>query len=105
MKQNKSEKQMWCYNMYWFADKITIDKINTYYNKVYERFKDKLVDYYGTITHAERIKKLYTKSQVDEMLAKECNNLYGELIRENIRLKAKLEEIRRAYKFKWVGKE
>jgi len=56
-KQNKSEKQMWCYNMYWFADKITIDKINTYYNKVYERFKDKLVDYYGTITHAERIKK------------------------------------------------
>ena len=35
---------------------------------------------------------LYTKSQVDEMLAKECNNLYGELIRENIRLKAKLKE-------------
>ena len=26
------------------------------------------------------------------MLAKECNNLYGELIRENIRLKAKLKE-------------
>ena len=42
---------------------------------------------------ARRIEyKLYTKSQVDEMLAKECNNLYGELIRENIRLKAKLKE-------------
>ena len=41
---------------------------------------------------------LYTKSevdkmtQVDEIIAEECNNLYGELIRENIRLKAKLKE-------------
>ena len=26
------------------------------------------------------------------MIAKECNNLYGELIRENIQLKAKLKQ-------------
>ena len=55
------------------------------------------------------------------MLAKECNNLYGELIRENIRLKAKLKEqakeifddIDKVYgtrsypdiRKKWVGKE